>query len=230
MKAHLFGAVAITIGVLPLAAQFTSHWSGSPLVVPDNSLVGVSDTRWVNDPALAGFEIRSVQVHFLFSGGYNGDLYAQLNHNGQFSVLLNRAGVSPADELGYSDSGFSLTLADSAENGDVHMYQATLAASGLSLGGAALTGTWAADGRPYGQATATDPLARTATLSRFNGMGINGNWTLFLADLSPGGQGQLLSWGLEISYVPESAGLALCFGLGLLGWGISRRTRAPGRR
>lgn len=214
--------IAIVLGS-PLSAQLAFPFAGAPVVVPDGDLVGVSDTRWINEPAYDGLQIRKVSVYLQFSGGWNGDLFVQLNHNGQHSVLLNRPGVSSTDSYGYGDAGFSITLADSVPRGDVHWYEATLAAVGVSLNGGPLTGTWAPDGRPYSQETAVDPAARTAMLSRFEGMEVNGNWTLLLADLSSGGQGQLVSWGLEVSVVPEPAELAMFFGLGLAGWVLWRR-------
>lgn len=225
MKPLLLSLTGCLVWWLPLAAQqlvLNFDYGGAPVVVPDGDLVGVSDTTWVNEASLDGFKISAVKVLLTLSGGWNGDIYAQLNHNGQFSVLLNRPGVSPTDSLGYSDAGFSVSFADEAASGDVHRYGATLTAGGMSLNGAPLTGTWAPDGRPYGQAEAADPSARTALLSQFDNMIVNGNWTLLLADLSPVGETQLLNWGLEISYVPEPAGLALGFATGLLLWAAWR--------
>lgn len=229
MKTLLLAIIAGAWCVLPLSAQILLHSSGTPLAVPDGSLVGVSDTLWLDDRALGGFQVSEVKVTLQFSGGWNGDLFVQLNHNGQFSVLLNRVGASPENPLGYGDSGFSLTFSDSAANGDVHHYQSTLASGGISLDGAPLTGLWAPDGRPYGQALSTEPFVRSATLGQLAGTAINGNWTLFLADLSPGGQGQLLSWGVEISSVPEPAALVGVTTLLLAGWGLWRRSASIGR-
>jgi hypothetical protein len=229
MKILLLATIAGALHALPLSAQFSFHSVGTTLGVPDGSLVGVSDTHWISDPALDGFRVSKVDVTFQFSGGWNGDLFAQLNHNGQFSVLLNRVGVSPGNPLGYGDSGFSLTFSDAAANGDVHQYQATLASGGTHLGGAPLTGLWAPDGRPYGQEMATGPSARVAMLSQFAGTAVNGDWTVVMADLSPGGQGQLLSWGLEISYVPEPAAFAGLTALLLAGWSLWRRRSSSGR-
>lgn len=43
----------------------------------------------------------------------------------------------------------------------------------------------------------------------YNGLNPNGTWTLFIADLSGGGQSQLVSWELDITAVPEPVNLAL---------------------
>ena len=40
-------------------------------------------------------------------------------------------------------------------------------------------------------------------LNLLNGMDGNGLWTLYMADLSPLGESTLVSWGLEITMVPE---------------------------
>src|SRR4030095_2852575 len=43
---------------------------------------------------------------------------------------------------------------------------------------------------------------RTGLLSSFNGLNPNGEWTLFLADLSPLDTSTLVSWGLELCGLP----------------------------
>jgi hypothetical protein len=44
----------------------------------------------------------------------------------------------------------------------------------------------------------------------------NGDWTLFVADLSSPGQSTLVSWGLTIATVPEPQTWALLVGGGLM--------------
>jgi len=124
MKPASLIAVVGALSTLPaanLVAQiWTVNWPVPPLVVPDGSLVGLSDTHWINDAAFVGRHIGEVRVTLELSGGWNGDLFAQLNHNSGFSVLLNRPGVSSSEPFGYGDPGFSVTFADSAANGDIH--------------------------------------------------------------------------------------------------------------
>jgi hypothetical protein len=43
----------------------------------------------------------------------------------------------------------------------------------------------------------------------FGGANANGTWTLFLADLSGGDISTLVSWGMDISVVPEPITYAL---------------------
>jgi hypothetical protein len=47
------------------------------------------------------------------------------------------------------------------------------------------------------------------TLAALNGVNANGTWTLFLADLSGGDTATLVSWGVDISVVPEPVTWAL---------------------
>ena len=47
----------------------------------------------------------------------------------------------------------------------------------------------------------------TALLSSFNGLNANGNWTLYIADVSGGSVSTLTSWTLEIAAVPEPGSL-----------------------
>jgi len=124
-------------------------------------------------------------------------------------------GRSSTNGVGYGNSGFgpdasqvSFTLDDQAA-GDVHFYRFgayTLNGSGQ------LTGAWQPDGRildPGSAGGLFDGAARTNLLSVFNGMDANGTWTLFVADLSPGGVSTLTDWSLEITVVPEPGVLGL---------------------
>ena len=143
-------------------------------------------------------------------------------------MLLNRVGVSNnASSFGYGNQGFNITLSDSAAN-DVHYYQN---ASYSLNGGGQLTGTWAPDGLnidPKSTPSLFGSTLPSTPLSSFNGTNPDGGWTLFVADLSAGGQSQLVSWSLDIITVPEPSVWAfgiVCFGL-LAGMGkISGRSK-----
>ena len=50
---------------------------------------------------------------------------------------------------------------------------------------------------------------QTCALPIYNGLNPNGTWTLFIADLSSGGQSTLVSWELDIAAVPEPVNVAL---------------------
>ena len=180
--------------------------------VPDANVNGWSDTRTLS--GIADPFIADVNVTLNISGGYNGDLYVYLTHAGGFSVLLNRVGRTSGNSFGYGDSGFNVTLDDQATTTtDIHSYQTV----SYSLnGGGQLIGDWRPDGRNVNPATALDTDTRTSLLTEFNGLDANGNWTLFVADLSSGASSTVVDWGLYIQAVPEPEHYALYCALGLL--------------
>ena len=188
--------VATAFCALQASAALLSY-SGSPgLAIPDNNPSGLGFGFNVNTPE---FDIESLTVTLNISGGYNGDIYAYLSHASGFAVLLNRTGVTGSDPAGYPDNGFSVMLV--AGGTDIHDYRTTL---GGAPAGGVLTGTWGADGR----LEPTDIL-RENTLDVFTGQNPNGDWTLFLADRSPGSISTLDSWMVDIEAVPEPANVAL---------------------
>jgi hypothetical protein len=219
MKTTLLPAAALLgAGLLPAAAvtfQFDLGPGGA--VIPDHSLVGLADRRVID---VGGFAIQRLAVTLEIAGGYNGDYYVHLVHGSGFTVLLNRPGVTAADPFGYGTSGLDITLAADAADGDVHFYEQTLLAAGLTPA-SPLVGTWAPDGRPYGGETGA---ARPHGLESFTGLPADGEWILVVADLAPGDEGRLLGWGLEIQLVPEPAGVLAALGLALAGgWWCARR-------
>ena len=179
-------------------------------LIPDANATGLTLAQNVSIWPEA---IVSVGVTLDVTGGFNGDLYGYLaGPNGGFAVLFNRVGVTTGNAFGYSDAGMNITLSDSAPNGDIHFYQGVTG----PLGGQ-LTGTWQPDGRnidPLSTPSMFLGASRSATLSSFYGDNPNGTWTLFLADMSSGGQSTVVSWGLDI-VVPEPQSMAL-LGLGAL--------------
>ena len=198
--------------------------------IPDGNLQGWSDTRTIAD---AGAQpIVGIQVTLDIQGGYNGDLYAYLNHDGQSAVLLNRVGMAGTNAFGYSNSGLDITLSAAAVN-NVHFYQ-NFSPSYNSNG--QLTGIWQPDARgidPLSVPSAFD-AAGTVNFNVFSDMDPNGQWTLFVADVSAGGgQSTVSSWVLQIEEVPEPATTALALlGLGCIaagrGWGEwSRQAGLP---
>jgi subtilisin-like proprotein convertase family protein len=157
--------------------------------IPDGNASGISSSTSFS--ALPN-QILDVNVTLNITGGYNGDLYAWLRHGDITIVLLNRVGTPGNFGTGYGDKGFLVTLDDQATQGvNIHWYQTV----DYSLNGSGqLTGTWRPDG---------------GTLSSFNSMDPNGTWTIFFSDMSSGGQSTLVSWGLEITAVPEPIHWAL---------------------
>ena len=176
------------------------------VTIPDGDFNGYRNSQTVS--GFAGL-ITDLNVTLNISSGFNGDFYAYLRHNGTTAILLNRVGRSATSAVGYPDSGFgtgtsgNLFTLDDQATGDVHSYRSlsySLNASGQ------LTGPWQPDGRtidPLSAGSAFDAASRPAMLGIFNGMDPNGVWSLYVSDLSAGGEGTLVGWGLEISAVPE---------------------------
>lgn len=215
LAASGFAAVIVTE-----TASFTPG-----LLIPDNSIVGVADTRVLTSQIV---DITNVRVSLNIAGApnagsaFNGDFYAYLTHSTGFSILLNRPGVTAGDPFGYGDSGFNVTLDDVQPVGDIHNYQLT-----SNPAGGVLTGTWRADGRNVNPSVVLDTTPRTAGLNIFNGLNANGSWTLFVADTSAVGTGRLVSWGLEVTGntpIPEpgTALFGVCIAAATLG---RRRSR-----
>jgi subtilisin-like proprotein convertase family protein len=192
------------------------------VVIPDFNLNGIADTETFSTAIQS---ISDLTVNLQISGGYDGDFYAYLTHDGTgFAVLLNRIGVTSSSPFGSDDTGMNITLNDAAAS-NVH---------DASANGGVLTGTFKPDGRnvsPLAPAGALDATPSTTPLSSFDGMDPNGSWTLFIADTSPVGIGTLESWSLNIdgttgtTGVPDSSSTLglLTIGAGFLA-ALKRRT------
>lgn len=199
--------------------------------IPDDTATGLASTITVPDAGL----VASVSVQFELSvpegqTGWLGDLYAYLRHADGFAVLLNRPGRTGVNPFGYADSqSVQVTFADSAVHGDIHSYRTALngSESGSLVG--ALLGSWAPDGRNVDPDAVTDTTPRTALLDGFAGHAVAGDWTLFVADLSGGGQHRLDRWALafelQSAAVPESATGGAALGVGLLALSVWRWRR-----
>lgn len=167
-------------------------------VVPDGDLNGRADVR-----TISGVPGRITEVVVFLDlegtgldGGWNGDLYASLQHESALSVLLNRPGRGSGDAYGSSGNGLAITFEDDAPNGDVHA---------APDGDTKLLGSWAPDGRdvsPLAPASAFDTASRSALLGDFVGLPVDGDWTLLLIDSSSGGAVAWKEWGLRITYDP----------------------------
>ena len=192
------------------APQSVTVTSSPGVVIPDGDLNGVVDTLSLSTPITS---ISDVELNLDISGGYDGDFYAYLSHGTGFAVLLNRIGSTASNPYGSSDSGMDVIFSGSAANGDIHL------ASPL---GGVLTGTWQPDARNVAPTTALDTSPRSAFLSSFQGLNPNGTWTLFIADVSPLGVGELASLSLEVtgstgtSVVPDDSSTMLLLVLGVI--------------
>jgi subtilisin-like proprotein convertase family protein len=197
---------------LPVHAASTVNFIyavGTP--VPDNSAIGISDTRQV---ATSITSISEVNVQLTISGGWSGDLYAYITHGSGFSVLLNRPGRSLAEIAGSGASDVFVTFADTALT-DIHT---GIPASGI------VSGFYQPDARGIDPDNSLDTSRRSAFLSSFNGLDANGNWTLFVADVATGDAMTLANWSLTVRGVPEpTTGMLILVGVTL---GSARRWRS----
>ena len=192
------------------ATTFDLSWTGS-LPVPDNDATGASRTFSFNAPEWNRIQVVTVELRF--SGGWNGDLYAYLAHNGNLAILLNRPGRTAANDFGSGSTDLVAVFSDSAA-ADVH--------TALPDSGPA-SGTWQPDGRHIDPLLVLDTTPRTHLLSGFTGMDPNGDWTLFIADQGAGDTATLTGWTLSITAVPEPSVAILCI---IAGTALLRRRRA----
>lgn len=177
---------------------------GVSTLVPDADLNGIVQVIDVSTSNLASID--SVVVHLETTGGWNGDLYAYLSHEGQLSVLVNRPGRTSLLTDGASTNGMNLTLRDDAAT-DVH-----------STPGGVLGGTFQPDQRAVHPSNAMDTDTRTASLSLFTTTAPTGAWRLFIADVAGGEEATLTHWSITLTgpaAVPEP-GCSVLAGLGLL--------------
>jgi subtilisin-like proprotein convertase family protein len=181
------------------SAQVTNNYLFSVnQAIPDGSFSGLSLAANV-----AGVDghIVQVSVDLDVTGGFNGDLYAYLvAPGGGLAVLLNRPGVTNGNPFGYSNAGLNITLDDSGGNYNVHYYQN----HNPGYSGQQLIGNWAADGENVDPLSlAVGSTSPTATLASLAGSTPNGQWVFFIADLSGGSQGTLVSVGINVVTIPE---------------------------
>lgn len=226
-RIHSYTAAAI-LSTAPLGAQVLLQYdfNGLNAAIPDASLSGLVDSRSITTTQDRILSITvGLTIEGVGAGAFNGDLYAYLSHDSGIAILLNRPGKTVGNPFGYEDNGFSVTFDDSAPNGDVHSYQTTVIPSSNGM----LTGIWAPDGRNADPATVLDSNPRTATLDSFVGMNPNGNWNLFVADLSGGGTAQLTGWSMSITAVPEPQTYAMAAGSLLVAFAFWRKV-SPARR
>lgn len=216
-----------------LGQVFERVFSALHLDIPDDSSVGVTSEKVVDGVSGVITSVQ-VQLHLAARGDqpmFNGDYQVTLSHDSGYAVLLNRSGRRDGFSAGYGDSGFEVTLSDTA-TADIHTYRLEATGShttplSLTDDPAALTGTWQPDGRSTDPSQVLTTSPRDALLDSFNGLDPNGVWILHLSDLNANGLGQLVGWSLHLTTVPEPAHtvLGVSLGLGLLALARSRYPR-----
>lgn len=205
MVLALAGAASATI-------VMTDDWNIGQ-VITDGNPVGMTVSQTFS--GLDTSAINDVSVRLNLTGGYNGDLYGYLvlqsaDSSTMTAILLNQIGPGA---YGNSGSTINVTLSGNVDGGgSVYLGD---------IGSVAGTGNVTTDvGQNY------TPDGNATALGVFNTHNANGTWTLFLADLSAGSQSTLVSWGLDISVVPEPTTWASMIFVTLVGvYALVRRMR-----
>lgn len=215
-------SAALTV-LLAVGAQATvvNWYSGTVgTAIADNSAAGStfnsSGAGWSGTWG-SGQLVDSISVVLNISGGYNGDLYGYLVYTAggstQTAILLNRVGGGSGNSVA-STAGFG---------GGATSDFASLQTAGVTLSDTGTSGSIQSVAAAAGNSYTTGGANLNST---FANMSSGGTWTLFLADMSAGDQSTLVSWGLNVSVVPEPATWALLiFCGGFLVTGVARRIR-----
>jgi subtilisin-like proprotein convertase family protein len=195
--------------------------------VPDGSLSGLASSVTINSAAAALSDLAvTVSLSAGPGGGFAGDLYATLVHGNDSIVLLNRPGRNTNLHSGYGD-GTDINITFSAlGTDDIHLYRQVLNGSpSVALTGP-LIGAWQPDGRTASPLSVVNASSRNPSMNIFNSTSPAGLWTLFVADLSGGGDYQLNQWTISmtgVAPVPEPVETAAVFALAASVAGLCRR-------
>ena len=178
-------------------------------LIPDGNLSGLASSVTINSAAtsLADLSV-SLSLSPGQDGGFTGDLYALLVHGSESIVLLNRPGRDTDRRSGYGDGVEIHITFSNAGVDDPHLYREVISGNSSQALSGPLTGVWQPDGRDTSPLTVVTLSARNPSMHTFDPISPDGQWTLFVADLSNGGRYQLDSWTLEftgLSSVPEPA-------------------------
>lgn len=228
MKLTLLPLAAFTVIFSPCFANAALIINRSvDLEIPDYDPSGIISVLNFNT---GGKLVSSIEVRLEISGGWNGDLYAYLQHSSDsssvISVLLNRPGRTEANQAGSASSGMEVVFKDEAG------LDLNTAISGNY--GDFVSGEYQPDARSADPDEVTNNSLRSLYLSGFDGIQADGDWTLFVADLGGGETSTLSSWGISmvtsdspIAAVPEPSDFLLgavptCVG----GFVLLRRRRA----
>lgn len=207
--------LAIALGCASLGHAATIVQSDTVnTTIPDGSSSGLSRTIIVNAGTESVVTIDlSLQIEAVDGeSAFLGDLYVYLTNGVDKAVLLNRPGRTADAPAGYSDNQGLDVIFSTTGTSNIHNYRITLNGNATTALTGPLTGTWLADGRDIDPGSVLDTDAVTAGLDIFEGAAATGQWGLYIADLSSGGEHSLVSWSLTLETIPEPSTLLLSLG------------------
>ncbi len=217
MKSKLSLPLLFVLGAISASAyDYTGTLNNLNIPIPDYDLNGIQSSQTVSG---LGQNVTHVNVMLNILGGFNGDYFAYLYHNGVSAILLNRVGRSSTSTYGYPDAGFgpdslaNYFLFNDQSAYDIHTYRTV---SYALNGSGQLMGQWQPDGRaidPLSAGSVFDSASRSEMLNVFNGMDPNGIWSLYVSDVSILSAGTLQGWGLLLDVPEPSAGPLIALGL-----------------
>lgn len=195
-------------------------------VIPDGDSSGLSRNLVVTtapDQIVLSAELEISLSAPAGQSSYLGDLYLHLTNGTQIVILTNRAGRMSGNSGGYDDNqSVNVTFTQTAAN-DFHNYRIPVTGAHATPLTGTLTGNWQPDGRAVDPASVLDTSPRTAGLNALLAAPASGNWTLFAADMSSGGQHQINSWTLRLETIPEPSTALLAAAATLAGLARHRR-------
>ena len=180
-------ALSITSSLAPV--PFTASYTSGPitLLVPDNSVAGVTNTIAVPLPATA--QITNMKVTLNMTHTWNGDMvFALQAPNGK--ILNLDYYLSGTGGAGVT-TGFTNTIISSSGT------------TALSAGVNPYTNTFKADAAAATANPASGPTGYIPNVTSFSGLYStpNGNWTLAMYDGGAGDVGTITSWSLSFDYL-----------------------------
>lgn len=216
MKAILFRSslLALTLGAAQLAGAATIiQTNSSGGLIPDGSSTGLAQ---VINVLGSGESVASVTLSLQIEAApgeeaFLGDLYIYLTNGTDKVVLMNRAGRTASAPGGYGDNqSINVTFSSDATR-DIHNYRLELGGTASTLLTGPLIGEWQPDGRDIDPSLVIDTDSRANGFDVFEDALADGDWSLYIADLSSGGEHRLISWSLTLETVPEPSSVLLGF-------------------
>jgi len=206
------GLLALVLGfALAADAAIVTFSNNTAANIPDGSSSGLASLITIagNSESVVSAEVQLQIEAAPGQDAFLGDLYVYLSNGTDKAVLINRLGRTATSLAGYSDDQTLNVTFSSTGASNIHNYRVVLNGNATTALTGPLTGTWLPDGRDIDPALVLDTDASTAGLDVFADAAVSGDWTLFVADLSGGGEHRIISWSLTLETVPEPSSLLL---------------------